>query len=54
MSVKPTELGKPRKLGATTVMEAGYAVAQFVETLHYKPEGRRFDSRWGHWDFSLN
>jgi hypothetical protein len=23
----------------------GYAVAQLVETLRYKPEGRRFDSR---------
>jgi hypothetical protein len=22
-------------------------------TLCYKPEGRGFDSRWGHWDFSL-
>jgi hypothetical protein len=21
--------------------------------LRYKPEGRGFDSRWGHWDFSL-
>jgi hypothetical protein len=24
----------------------GYAVAQFVEALRYKPEGRGFDSRW--------
>jgi len=24
-----------------------------VGALRYKPEGRRFDSRWGHWDFSL-
>ena len=23
----------------------GYAVAQLVEALHYKPEGRGFDSR---------
>jgi hypothetical protein len=29
------------------------AVAQLVETLRYKPEGRGFDSRWGQWDFSL-
>jgi hypothetical protein len=28
-------------------------VAQLVEALHYKPEGRGFDSRWFHWDFSL-
>jgi hypothetical protein len=31
----------------------GHAVAQLVETLHYKPEGRRFDSRRYHWNFSL-
>ena len=28
--------------------EEGYAVAQFVEALRNKPEGRGFDSRWGH------
>ena len=28
-------------------------MAQFVEALRYKPEGRRFDSRWCHWNFSL-
>ena len=28
----------------------GHAV---VETLRYNPEVRRFDSRWGHWDFLL-
>jgi len=28
-------------------------VAQLVETLRYKPEGRGFDSRWCHWHFSL-
>jgi hypothetical protein len=38
VSVKPTELVKSRKLGAAKVMEAGYAVAQYVETLRYKPE----------------
>ena len=30
------------------------AVMQFVEALLYKLEGRGFDSRWGHWDFSVN
>ena len=30
-----------------------YAVAQLVEALCYKPEGRGFDSRWCHWNFSL-
>jgi hypothetical protein len=24
-----------------------------VEALRYKPEGRRFDARWCHWNFSL-
>ena len=28
-------------------------VAQLVEALRYKPEGREFDSRWCHWNFSL-
>ena len=26
---------------------------QLVEALRYKREGRRFDSRWCHWNFSL-
>ena len=30
----------------------GHAVAQLIEALRYKPEGRRFDSRC-HWNFSL-
>jgi hypothetical protein len=29
------------------------AVAQLVEALRYKPEGRAFDSRWCHWNFSF-
>jgi len=28
-------------------------VALLVEALRYKPEGRGFDSRWCHWNFSL-
>jgi hypothetical protein len=28
-------------------------VAQLVEALRYKPEGRGFDSRWCHWNLSL-
>jgi hypothetical protein len=31
----------------------GHAVAQLVEVLRYKPEGRVFDSRWCHCKFSL-
>jgi hypothetical protein len=29
-------------------------VARFVEALRYKSEGRGFDSRWCHWNFSLH
>jgi hypothetical protein len=32
---------------------SGYAVAKLVEALRYKPEDRGFDSRWGHWNFSV-
>jgi len=28
-----------------------HAVAQLVQALRYEPEGRRFDSRWCHWNF---
>jgi hypothetical protein len=31
----------------------GQGVAQLVEAMRYKPEGRAFDSLWGHWDFLL-
>ena len=31
----------------------GHAVAYLVEALRYKSEGRGFDSRWCHWNFSL-
>jgi hypothetical protein len=36
----------------TCVIMWGQAVAQLVEAMRYKPEGRGFDSRWCHWDFS--
>jgi hypothetical protein len=31
----------------------GYAVAQLLETLYYKPEGEGIDSRRCHWNFSM-
>ena len=31
----------------------GFAVAQLVEALRYKPESRGFHSRWCQWNFSL-
>jgi hypothetical protein len=30
-----------------------HSVAQLVEALNCKPEGRGFDSRWCHWNFSF-
>jgi hypothetical protein len=33
--------------------DVGFAVAQLVEALRYKPEDRGFDSGCCHWDFSL-
>jgi len=36
-----------------TSTTTGHAVAQLVEALRYKPEGRGFDARWCHWNFSL-
>jgi len=30
-----------------------HSVAQLVESLCYKPEGREFVSRWRHWNFLL-
>jgi len=34
-------------------MPSRHAVAQFVQALCYKPEGRVFDSQWCNWNFSL-
>jgi hypothetical protein len=33
--------------------DKGYTVAQLIEALPYKPEGRGFDSPWSHWNFSV-
>jgi len=30
-----------------------HTVGQLVKALRYVPEGRGFDSRWCHWNFSL-
>ena len=34
-------------------LKMGHAVGQFFEAMRYKPEGRGFDYRWCHWNFSL-
>ena len=39
--------------GGLSDVLTGHAVAQLVEALRYKSEGRGFDSRWSHWIFSL-
>jgi hypothetical protein len=31
----------------------GVRGGEVFEALRYKPEGRRIDSQWGHWNFSL-
>jgi short-subunit dehydrogenase len=47
-------LGKLFSLSFLTyIASKGHAVAHLVEALHYKPEGRGFDSRLCHWSFSL-
>jgi hypothetical protein len=37
----------------THTHQKGHAVALLVEALRYIVEGRGFDSRWYHWNFSL-
>ena len=35
------------------LLRLGHAVAQLLEALRHRPEGRGFDSRRCHWNFSL-
>jgi hypothetical protein len=39
--------------GRSSIRNPRNAVAQSVEALRYKPEGRGFDPRWCNWKFSL-
>jgi hypothetical protein len=41
------------ELMRTAVYLTGHTVAHLVEALHWEPEGRGFDFRWCHWNFSL-
>jgi hypothetical protein len=41
------------QISLSTLLQMGHAVAQLVEALHYTSEGRGFNSRWCHWNFSL-
>ena len=45
---------KCKILSDTPKRDAGYAVAQLVEALRYKLEGRGFDSRWCHREFFID
>jgi hypothetical protein len=40
-------------MGVLSLYHRRHAVAQLVEALRHKLEGRGFDSRWCHWNFSL-
>jgi hypothetical protein len=48
---KVSHVEGPRCLGRPAYV-LGHAVAQLVEALRYKPEGRGFDCRWCYWNFS--
>jgi len=41
------------KIKTSEYEREGHTMAQLVEALRYKPEGRGFDSRWCHWNLSL-
>ena len=45
--------GKWDEIRTGLLLDRGHGVAQLVEALRYKPEGRGFDSRLYHWNFSL-
>ena len=42
-----------RDIPQYTIKVRGHVVAQLVDELRYKTEGRGFDSRWCHWNFFL-
>jgi len=46
-------VGRPILQMGVPIYSNQHAVAHLVEALRYKPEGREFDSRWCHWNFSL-
>jgi len=49
--VKLTTLVPRLRIMRAVLSLRGHAVAQLVEALCYKSEGRGFDSRWCHWIF---
>ena len=51
LNITPRPLSPPRNNPVTHC--TGHAVARLVDALRHKSEGRVFDSRWCHWNFSL-
>jgi hypothetical protein len=49
--LQPLLFAQPNNLWR--ILQMGYAVAQLVEALRYKPKVRGSDSRWSHWNFSV-
>ena len=48
-----SDIGRVAVNSLLALLILGHAVVQLVEALRYKSEGRGFDSRWCHWNFSL-
>jgi hypothetical protein len=53
VSGRVAHLPKPFKQSFVHFQLYFLAVARLFQALHYKPEGRGFDSRWCRWNFSL-
>ena len=53
MYLKTYCLNRDRCLHVLELFSVRSAVAQLVEALRYKSEGRGLDSRWCHWNFLL-
>ena len=49
-TLRPTK--RQSEIKGPHLQTMGHVVAQLVEALSSKPEGRGFDSRWCHWNFS--
>jgi hypothetical protein len=45
--------GNVVRVSTFCIFKMGHAVLHLVEVLFYKPKGRGFDSRWGHWILQL-
>jgi len=53
MNLELAHIHNTHLLNLTLDYTLGHAVAQLVEALRYKSEGRGFDSRWCNWNFLL-